>query len=122
MEKLDQIITITPEVVSSAAFYPVVKQCVYRWEKENNPESNELQEFKVWAEQDQCSHFPVVWGSGWACDVPLYLNYLVDCGFTEDELYKVIDTLHNYDEENDLWPEAFRIARLIREGKICLSK
>lgn len=95
---------ITPEVVASSAFSDRAIDLIVQWYQENVSKSGYLDTLLKWQSKEIATrHLPVCWGSGWACDVPLYLRTLPD-----SELAAVIDRLFRQDD--DEWQECFRVA------------
>jgi hypothetical protein len=93
-----------------------------RWWKENNPDDPELPKFLAWHE----GYYPAMHGSHWACDAPLYLNYLIHIGYIREQLYQEICAMHewgnaanghqNTEANRIAWQRAFRVAEQIRNG------
>jgi len=122
---LGDVLKVTAQVVSSAAFHPRAAKAIYDVVKEQNPSDGYLPELKGWSETG--GHLPVIWGSGWACDVPYLLNEQIEDGCTDEQLRDTVvalrgptaRTLEDYEypevrRTHDIWQMAFRVARMAR--------
>lgn len=123
-KKLSDVLSISAEVVCSTGFHQVAIECITEWEEANRPDSPYLRKLREWRDSKRlgnpayANHLPVMWGSGWAVDIPHYLNFLIEGGYTKEQVYQEVDALRSYhsDDPRDRWPYAFRISEWARAG------
>lgn len=115
MNDLSSILTVTPQVVSSAAFHQRAAKAVYDVTKEKNSDNTHLPDLEEWSKTG--GHLPACWGSSWACDIPYLLNKLVADGCTDAELCQIVRDLcgdRGTVSGDNAWREAYRIADAAR--------
>ena len=106
-------LTIGCQTVCSSAFSARAARALvesYRKCTRYNPEH--LKCLETWAKNGG-GHLPIMWGSGWACDVPLYIAWLERKGV--EALGPVFDRL-NADENSVAWQLCLRVAEAVRAG------
>lgn len=107
---LNDDMKVTPQIVFSSEFSVEMIKCIVTWFEKNDSNSEYLPKLREWKQKNKPGHLPVMWGSIWACDVPLYLTTV-----KETELDHIIDRLLNYDR--DAMQDAIQVARQIRNKK-----
>lgn len=91
MSKLNDVLKISCEIVSSAIFLPRAAKAVFEAEKIVSPDRGYLSDLEEWAKTG--GHLPIIWGSGWDCDVPYLLNWMVRRGDSDETMLTVVISL-----------------------------
>jgi hypothetical protein len=114
----ENIMQITPEVVSSAEYLPLAAIAAAEAFKQYNPSHPHNTVLQQWKETG--GHLPVVWGSGMACDAPYLLNKMVQEDASYEDILSMAIRLLIFND-SIAWQEAYRLAKAAGNASIISS-